>query len=141
MADKAATALTSSSASKLLPRVGTVRRCPSCKAGREEIRRWPESSERWLVACSSCDAHWYERSARGVLDWLADLRERALFCFLCSMVALALVVFVFTIVLRLIESAPRIGNWDASGFGVIILAVALSGFALAYWLYLRDKQE
>jgi hypothetical protein len=116
-----------------------VRRCPSCGAQLDEIRHWPESSERWLVVCSNCDAHWYEGSRRGVLDWLADLRERALFYFLCGMVALALVIFVLTIVLRLIESAPRIGNWDASGFGVILAAVALSGVALGYWLYLREK--
>jgi hypothetical protein len=90
--------LTSSSGSNPLPRVGTVRRCPSCGAQRGEINRWPESSEQWLAACSSCGTQWYERSARGVLDWLADLRERALFWFMCGMVALALAVFIFTIV-------------------------------------------
>jgi hypothetical protein len=132
--------LTSSSASKPLPRVGTVRRCPRCGAQRAAIRRWPESSERWLVACSICGDHWNERSARGVLDSLADLRERALFWFLCGMVAFGAVIAIYAFVKLLVVAAPRIGDWDASGFGVIFFLAALSCVVLAYWWYLRDRE-
>jgi hypothetical protein len=69
-----------------------------------------------------------------------DLRERALFYFLCGMVALGAAIPVYAFLRMLLEAAPRIGNWDASGFGVIFFAAALSCVALAYWFYLRDRE-
>jgi hypothetical protein len=92
------------------------------------------------VACSICGEHWSERSVRGVLDWLADFRERALFWFLCGMVALGSPIAIYAFVKLLVEAAPRIGDWDASGFGVIFFLAALSSVVLAYWWYLRDRE-
>jgi hypothetical protein len=71
---------------------------------------------------------------------LVDLRERALFSFLCFMVALGAAIAIYAFIRLLVQAAPIIGNWDAASFGVIFFAAALSCVVLAYWWYLRDRE-
>lgn len=107
-----------------------MRQCPQCGAPSSAIRRWPQSSEVWRVACTRCQHDWLEAYRRTLSDTLFHSGDLVLFGLLAgvSLIGIGIIAFVF---LSLILAAPNSTALIVAVIACLVAAVVIGKLRLS----------